>query len=230
MRRSLGRQCDGTILLGINLTEEYLMKKIVTLAAAALIAASGTYAVAQGAGPGGSGGPGAGQERQARPERPRMSQDDFNRFVDARIAGIKAGLRLTADQERLWQPVEAAIRNNASERFTRMEQFRANRDQNRQLDFMQRLERRSTFATENAQRTSALATAMRPLWDSFNEDQKRIAPRLLQQAVGGMGWRGERRGDRFHGGHHGRMGGMMQRGGPDMMQQGGQPAQPQNPQ
>ncbi|RDI60908.1 Spy/CpxP family protein refolding chaperone [Microvirga subterranea] len=208
------------------------MKKIVTLAAAALIAASGTYAVAQGAGPGG---PGAGQERQARPERPRMSQDDFNRFVDARIAGIKAGLRLTADQERLWQPVEAAIRNNASERFTRMEQFRANRDQNRQLDFMQRLERRSTFATENAQRTSALATAMRPLWDSFNEDQKRIAPRLLQQAVGGMGWRGERRGDRFHGRDHDRMG-MMHHGdrmmgrGPGMMQQGGQPAQPQNPQ
>lgn len=213
------------------------MKKIVTLAAAALIAASGTYAVAQGTGPGTAGGPGAGQER-ARPEGRGMSQDDFNRFVDARIAGIKAGLRLTADQERLWQPVEAAIRNNAGERFTRMEQFRANRDQNRQMDFMQRLERRSTFATENAQRTSALATAMRPLWDSFNEDQKRIAPRLMRQAVGGMGWRGERRGDRFHGRDHDRMG-MMHHGdrmmgrGPGMMQRdGGQqaPTQPQNPQ
>lgn len=214
------------------------MKKIVTLAAAALIAASGTYAVAQGAGPGGPGGSGAGQERPARPERPRMSQDDFNRFVDARIAGIKAGLRLTADQERLWQPVEDAIRRNASERFTRMEQFRANRDQNQQLDFMQRLERRGTMMTENAQRTSALATAMRPLWDTFNEDQKRIAPRLLRQAVGGMGWRGDRRGDRFHGRDHQRMG-MMHHGGPGMgrgpgmmQRDGGQqaPTQPQNPQ
>jgi hypothetical protein len=216
--------------------EDYRMKKIVTLAAAALIAASGTYAVAQGAGPGGPGGPGAGQERM-RPEGRGMSQDDFNRFVDARIAGIRAGLRLTADQERLWQPVEAAIRENANERFNRMQQFRNNRDQNQQLDFMQRLERRSTLMTENAQRTSALATAMRPLWDSFNDDQKRIAPRLLRQAVGGMGWRGDRRGDRFHGREHGRMGGMMHGGpgmgrGPGMMPNpgGGQPAQPQNPQ
>ena len=208
------------------------MKKIVTLAAAALIAVSGTYAVAQGAG---SAGPGQGQERM-RPESRGLSQDDFNRFVDARIAGIKAGLRLTANQERLWQPVETAIRNNANERFTRMEQRRSMRDQDRdRLDFMQRLERRGTLMTENAQRASALATAMRPLWDSFNEDQKRIAPRLLRQAVGGMGWRGER----FHGRDHGRIGAMhhggrmMDRGDPGMMQRdGGQqaPAQPQSPQ
>ncbi|HZH52456.1 MAG TPA: Spy/CpxP family protein refolding chaperone [Microvirga sp.] len=215
------------------------MNKIATLAAAALIAASGTYAVAQGTGPGAPGGPGAGQESTARPERRPMSQDDFNRFVDARIAGIKAGLRLTADQERLWQPVEDAIRRNAGERFDRMQQRRATRGQDRQeLDFMQRLERRSTFATENAQRTSALATAMRPLWDSFNEDQKRVAPRLLRQAVGGMGGRDGRRGDRFHGRDHHRMGmmhhghGMMDHGGPGMMRRDDQPApaQPQNPQ
>jgi hypothetical protein len=209
------------------------MKKIVTLAAAAaLLAGAGTYAAAQGPGPGGPGGPGPMQERM-RQEGRGMSQDEFNRFVDARIAGIKAGLRLTADQEKLWQPVESAIRANATERFTSMEQRRAMRDQNRQLDFMQRLERRGTMMTENAKRTSTLATAMRPLWDSLSEDQKRIAPRLLRPAIGGMGWRG----GRGHGRERGHMGGMMH-GGPGMMgrgpgmmqQQGGQPAQPQNPQ
>ena len=29
---------------------------------------------------------------------------------------------------------------------------------------------------EGAQRSAALTTALRPLWDTFNEDQKRIAP------------------------------------------------------
>jgi len=203
------------------------MKKIATLAAAALIAASGTYALAQGAGPAAPGGSGAGQE-STRPERRAMSQDDFNRFIDARVAGIKAGLRLSADQERLWQPVEDAIRRNATERFTRFEQRRAARDQQQSLDFMQRLERRGTLMTENAQRASAMATALRPLWDTFSEEQKRVAPRLLRPAVGGMGWREERRGRHGrHGMHHGRMGGGM------MQQQGGgqqAPAQPQNPQ
>jgi LTXXQ motif family protein len=206
------------------------MKKIATLAIATLLAASGTYALAQGAAPGGPGtpgGPGASQEN-TRPERPRMSQDDFNRFVDARIAGIKAGLRLTADQERLWQPVENAIRTNSGERFTRFEQRREGRDQRQSTDFMQRLEQRGTFMTENAQRTTAIATALRPLWDTFSEDQKRIAPRLLRPVMGGPGWRGERRGGRRdHAMHHGRMGGGMMehhRGGPQA------PAQPQNPQ
>ena len=212
-------------------TKEILMKKIATLAIATLLAASGTYALAQGAGPGGAGtpgGPGAAQESQSqRPERPRMTQDHFNRFVDARIAGIKAGLRLTGDQERLWQPVENAIRTNAGERFTRFEQRRDRRDQRQSTDFMQRLEQRGASMTENAQRTTAIATAMRPLWDTFNEDQKRIAPRLLRPVMGGPGWRGERRGGRRdHAMHHGRMGGGMEhhRGGPQ-----GQ-GQPQNPQ
>jgi hypothetical protein len=220
--------------MGVTLTEDIRMKKIATLAAAALIAASGTYAAAQGAGPAGPAAPGAGQDSAApaRAERRGMSQDDFNRFVDARVAGIKAGLRLTADQERLWQPVEGAIRTNATERFTRFEQRRAEAGRDRQqLDFMQRLERRGTLTTENAQRTSALATAMRPLWDSFNEDQKRIAPRLLRSALGGMGRQADRGPRGRRGDDHGRMG-MMQRGHGMMHQPGGPqaPAQPQNPQ
>src|SRR3712207_1230086 len=108
------------------------------------------------------------------------------------------------------------------ERFTRFEQRRAARDQGQSMDFMQRLETRGATMTENAQRASALATAMRPLWDTFSEDQKRIAPRLMRPASG-EGWRG-RRGRR---GEHGRRDGMMQHG--PMGQGGGQqaPAQPQ---
>ena len=51
------------------------------------------------------------------------------------------------------------------------------------MDFMQRLERRSTMMTEGAQRSAAVTTALRPLWDTFSEDQKRIAPRLMREAV-----------------------------------------------
>ena len=34
-------------------------------------------------------------------------------MLDARLAGLKAGLRLTPDQEKLWGPFEAAVRDFA---------------------------------------------------------------------------------------------------------------------
>lgn len=174
------------------------MKTTAILAAATLLASAGTCAFAQApVAP-----PQAGQEQgQGRPEvRRGMSQDDFNRFVDARIASIKAGLKLTADQERLWAPVETAIRNAASQRYDRMEQFRNSRDQAQSIDFMQRIERRATTMTQDAQNTMAVSTALRPLWDTLSEDQKRIAPRLMYEVVNnGMGWRKHGGRNRWHG-------------------------------
>ncbi|WP_243373722.1 Spy/CpxP family protein refolding chaperone [Microvirga solisilvae] len=196
-----------------------MKKKIATLAtAAAMMVGIGTYAFAQAQAPAPTTPPAAQDQQQP---RPRMSQDDFNRFVDARIAGIKAGLKLSGDQERLWGPVETAIRNAANQRYTRMTQFRENREQRRSQDFMQRFEQRSTMQTERAQTSAAIATALRPLWNTFNEDQKRVAPRLMRQAMNdGMGWR--ERGGRH--GHHGRRAEMRQHG---MMGQGGTGPAPQ---
>ncbi len=179
------------------------MKTIATLAtAAAMLAGAGTFAFAQAPAPTT---PPAAQD-QAQQARPRLSQDDFNRLVDARIAAIQAGLKLTGDQERLWAPVESAIRNAADQRYTRMTQFRETREQRRSADFMQRLEQRSTMQTERAQTSTAIATALRPLWDTLSEDQKRIAPRLLREAVNGGSGMHERRGRGGRDGHHGHRG------------------------
>lgn len=186
------------------------MKTIATIALAALLAGTGTYALAQQTPAPDA--PAASQDQGRQERRPRMSQDDFNRLVDARIASIKAGLKLTPDQERLWAPVETAIRSSATERFSNFQQ-RPSREQRQSMDFMQRLERRSTMMNEGAQRSAAVTTALRPLWDSFSEDQKRIAPRLMREAlnVDGPRWN-ERGGRRGHGRDHHRMG--MHQGGP----------------
>ena len=40
-----------------------------------------------------------------------FSKEDRAAFADARIAALHAGLRLTPDQEKLWPPVVAAIRD-----------------------------------------------------------------------------------------------------------------------
>src|SRR5271156_5432069 len=49
----------------------------------------------------------------------RMSPEDRAAFADARIAAVKAGLKLTPDQEKLWPPVEAAVRDFAKLRIER---------------------------------------------------------------------------------------------------------------
>ncbi|SCZ11575.1 Spy/CpxP family protein refolding chaperone [Microvirga guangxiensis] len=203
------------------------MKKIATLAtAAAMLAGVGTYAFAQAQPPAATPPAAQGQSQdQQRQQRPRMTQDDYNRLVDARVAGLKAGLKLTGDQERLWGPVETAIRNAANQRYTRMTQFRENREQRRSADFMQRFEQRSTMQTERAQTSATIATALRPLWDTLSEDQKRIAPRLVRQAINdGSGWheRGKRGG---RDGHHGRRAEMRHHGMMGHGQQGQAPQQ-----
>jgi hypothetical protein len=49
----------------------------------------------------------------------RMSPEDRAAFADARIAAVHAGLKLTPDQEKLWPPVEAAVRDLVKLRIDR---------------------------------------------------------------------------------------------------------------
>jgi hypothetical protein len=183
------------------------MKTFAVLTAATALAIAGTVAYAQPASPP-AGGPASGGPRG------QMTRADFDSLTDARIAGIQAGLKLTADQQRLWGPVEQAMRAMASTRAQRFEEFRQRRSQNERPDLMQRLEQRAAAATKGAENLNALSTSMTPFWASLDDRQKRLLPILMRTGDGGRrgGWR-----------HHGGRG--MERSGPPAQQQ--QPAQPQ---
>src|SRR6202012_3384433 len=49
----------------------------------------------------------------------RMSPEDRAAMADAKIAAVHAGLKLTADQEKLWPPVEGAVRELVKIRLDR---------------------------------------------------------------------------------------------------------------
>src|SRR5271169_7260027 len=60
----------------------------------------------------------------------QMSPEDRAAFADARIAAVHAGLKLTADQEKLWPPVETAVRDFAKLRIDRANaRMKADNDQ-----------------------------------------------------------------------------------------------------
>jgi len=100
----------------------------------------------------------------------RPSAEDISALTDARIAGLKAALKLTPDQEKNWPPVEQAIRDLAKARFDRMT---ARRDQPQPADAIERLRRRADAMTERAAGLKRLADASEPLYRSLDEAQKR---------------------------------------------------------
>lgn len=186
------------------------MKKLaLTALLAAAATTAGFYANAQPAG-----GPGQGRGPDAGPRMERLERADFEALTDARIAGIKAGLKLTEQQQPLWAPVEQALRTMAAERVTRMEERRTRMQERRgqaqqgqatpmeRPDFMQRLERRSERSTQQAERLTTLSSAMKPLWASLDERQKKLLP-ILMRPAGGKG------GHHMAGHHHGQRMGMM---------------------
>jgi hypothetical protein len=152
------------------------MKPLAILAGASLMALAGASAVAQTA-----------PTPSAPDQQTQTRRGDAEAMLDARIAGVRAGLKLTPEQERLFAPVEQAYRTMAAERIRRMEERRAQRgsDNREQLDLMQRLDRRAERATQNAQRIAGFAAAMRPFWASLDENQKRLLPRLLRAGAEG---------------------------------------------
>jgi hypothetical protein len=149
--------------------------------------------------------------------RGRLSEDDAQALVDARVAALKAGLRLTPEQEKNWPAVEAAIRDLAQQRFAMMKAHREERaergQQPQQRDAIEFLRRRADAMSARAAGLKRLADASEPLYQSLDAGQKRRLAMLAWAMGPGLGGRHGGMG----GGMHGGMGPGMQPGmGPGM--------------
>lgn len=105
----------------------------------------------------------------------RMNPEDRAAFVDARIAAVHAGLRLNADQEKLWPPVEAAVREFAKLRIDRAN-ARMNAgpgDTDRPEDPIARLRQRAEDMGASSAALKKIADAADPLYKTLDEGQKR---------------------------------------------------------
>ena len=125
--------------------------------------------------------------------RLRPTAEDVSALADARIAGLKAGLNLTPEQEKNWPAVETAIRDLAKQRAARIEQraARANERRNAQaLDMIERLRGRADAMSNAATSLKRLADATEPLYKSLDDGQKRRLALLSRQHGGRWGARG----------------------------------------
>ena len=160
----------------------------------------------------------------------RMSPEDRAAFADAKIAAVHAGLKLTADQEKLWPPVESAVRDFAKLRIdranARMKAKEDAKDEQKPVDPVARLRTRADNMATTAVALKKIADAADPLYKTLDDGQKRrlaILTHREHRFGGGEGWRqrgmdrgGDGDGDRgFDRGGQGRDHGG--RGGPERL-------------
>ena len=157
----------------------------------ALIGALGATAAGVHAQQHGDGGPKMGRMMQVSPE-------DRAAFFDARLAGIKAGLKLAPDQDKLWPAVESAARDNAKAMMDMHEKMTV---AGKPADPIEGLRRGADAATARGEMMRKLADAAQPLYATLTEEQKGRLPKLMH----GMGPMGMGGGDGMgrHGGGRG---------------------------
>ncbi|WP_445502742.1 Spy/CpxP family protein refolding chaperone [Microvirga sp. G4-2] len=122
----------------------------------------------------------------------RFSAEDMSAFADAHIAALRAGLRLSAEQEKLWPPVEDALRSLARLHIAHMQVMRQNRDMMR-MDPVGTLRAMADHMSQGADAMRKLADAAAPLYATLDEAQKRrlhILVRLMPRAMMGRGMMG----------------------------------------
>jgi zinc resistance-associated protein len=124
----------------------------------------------------------------------RPNAEDLRAFGEARLAALKAGLMLNADQEKNWPAFEQAARDYAK---LRMDRFAALRSGQASDDPVERLRQRATAMSDTGAALKKLADATDPLYKSLDENQKRRFAILNRLAGADRGFRG-RDGDGMH--------------------------------
>ncbi|MBU6461103.1 MAG: Spy/CpxP family protein refolding chaperone [Bradyrhizobium sp.] len=128
-------------------------------------------------------------------EHMRLSTEDRAALTDARIAAVHVGLKLTPDQEKLWPPVEAAVRDFAKMRIdranARMNAKPDDQDAERQDNPVARLRERADNMAASATAMKKIADAADPLYKVLDDGQKRRLKILTHMGhrFGGGGWR-----------------------------------------
>jgi len=154
-----------------------------TIAAVAVLAIAGSTAVYA-------------QHRHWSFNHMRMNPEDRAAFADARIAAVHAGLKLSADQEKLWPPVETAVREFAKLRIdranARMNAAPGDASQQKPDDPVARLRERADNMATSAAAMKKIADAADPLYKTLDDGQKRRLALLthMERRFGdGEGWR-----------------------------------------
>ena len=97
---------------------------------------------------------------------------DHETMLDAKLAGMKAGLQLTPDQEKLWVPFESAVKDAGKARMDAMQQMMQAREQGERMSPIDHLEAMADRLSRGAEDIRKIADAAKPLYAGLDDPQK----------------------------------------------------------
>jgi hypothetical protein len=105
-------------------------------------------------------------------ERAQRWAADRETMLDAKLAGMKAGLQLTPDQEKLWSPFESAVKDAAKARMDAMQQMMQTHEQGEHMSPIDRLDAMADRLSQGAADIKKIADAAKPLYAGLDDSQK----------------------------------------------------------
>ena len=167
-----------------------MMLKIVVAGTTALFLTASSFANAQ-------------SSQTSAPASPEpLNATDRNNLTDMRIDLVKAALQLTPDQEKLWPPIESAIRARADDRKARVAKIQetvGRRADESRIEVMRNrdpiafLQRRSQALAQRAADLDRLAEAWQPLYNKLSQEQRQRIAALGVFVLHDLSDRAERR-------------------------------------
>ena len=118
------------------------------------------------------------QRQPARGAGHGLAAEDVSALTDARVAALRAGLKLTADQEKNWPAFERSYREVAALRAEQQMARASERERRRngtqaRRDPIQRLQQVADALSRRGAALKQLADAAAPLYQSLDVHQKR---------------------------------------------------------
>lgn len=130
-------------------------------------------------------------------ERHEYRKEARAALFDARLAGFKAGLALTAEQDKNWPLFESALRDIAKSRMeSRLHEHDSKSDGDERPSPIDRMRRMSNRLSKRSTDLKLLADAAAPLYASLDDKQKLVFRVDLHELA-----RAGRHGRRHHGDH-----------------------------
>ena len=105
-------------------------------------------------------------------ERMQHWAADREAVLGAKLAGMKVGLNLTPDQEKLWGPFETAVRDGAKMRMDAIQEMMESRENGEKMSPVDHLDAMADRMAKAAADIKAIAEAAKPLYASLDESQK----------------------------------------------------------
>jgi hypothetical protein len=152
---------SGAVSLIVEGGHGTVMKRILVAALATTFVATSAFAIAA-----------EDNQQSSRAERMQHWTADRETMLDAKLAGMKAGLGLTADQEKLWGPFGAAVKDADKSRLDAMGEMMRMRSQGERMSPIDHLEAMADHLSQGATNVKKIADAAKPLYDSLDESQK----------------------------------------------------------